>query len=101
MLSPTFTLISVAKPWIVGSPSALISHSVRGFPGLQFSETILFGGAVHGLTPGLVAGAPRACAAGWAVMRRKPITTGVAVNETDRIVIFIRSSVRLVEILLS
>jgi hypothetical protein len=34
-------------------------------------------------------------------MRRKPITTGVAVEETDRIVIFIRSSVRLVEILLS
>jgi hypothetical protein len=68
---------------------------------LQFSATILFGGAVHGFTPGLVACAAGACAVGFAVMRRKPITTGVAVKETDRIVIFIRSSVRLVEILLS
>src|SRR5918994_5358195 len=47
-VSPWFTLMSVANPWIEGSPLPLTSHSVESFPGLQFSATILLAGAAHG-----------------------------------------------------
>src|SRR3989442_6780618 len=40
--------MSVANPWMLGSPQLLMSHSVAGLPGLQFSVTILFAGAAHG-----------------------------------------------------
>ena len=47
---PTFTLISVVKPWIVVSPIAeSISHVLRGVPGRQFSASIEFAGDVHEL----------------------------------------------------
>src|SRR4051812_27504747 len=69
-VSPTFTLISVANPWMSGSPELWMSHSVDGFPGLQFSATILLAGDAHGscraagaLEPPLV----RVCAATMAV----------------------------------
>ena len=38
------TLMSVANPWMRGSPDPLMSHSVDGFPGLQFSATTLLAG---------------------------------------------------------
>src|SRR5882672_3629287 len=45
---PRSTLMSVANPWMLGSPQLLMSHSVAGLPGLQFSAMILFAGAAHG-----------------------------------------------------
>src|ERR1700757_4602409 len=39
---PTFTLIDVAKPWIVESPAPLICQSVGASPGSWFSQTIGF-----------------------------------------------------------
>src|SRR5688572_20137946 len=48
IVSPRFTLMSVANPWMLGSPSPLMSHLVDGLPGLQFSATISLAGAAHG-----------------------------------------------------
>src|SRR5579875_1174894 len=42
---PMFTLMSVAKPWMVGSPTPVTSQTLSGVPGLEFSQTI-------GLLPG-------------------------------------------------
>src|SRR5262245_7026088 len=48
---PRFTLMSVAKPWIVGSPLSRVgmSHSVFGDPGRQFSRSMSLAGAAHEL----------------------------------------------------
>ena len=47
---PTFTLIDVAKPWIVGSPAPLTCQSLGGSPGKVFSQAItLTTGGPHGL----------------------------------------------------
>ena len=48
-VSPWSTLISVANPWIDGSPTPVMSHSEAGLPGKQFSATIAFGALVHAL----------------------------------------------------
>jgi hypothetical protein len=57
--------MSVENPWIVGSPLPLMSHSVDGFPGLQFSAMIVFRGAAHGSAGAAVGAAePRVCASG-------------------------------------
>src|SRR6267143_1187576 len=40
--------MSVAKPWMLASPAPMMSHSVEGFPGRQFSATIAFAGERHG-----------------------------------------------------
>ena len=40
--SPRPTLMSVAKPWMLGSPAPATSHSLAGFPGSAFSATIAF-----------------------------------------------------------
>ena len=49
-LSPTFTLIAVAKPWIVESPIPLTCQSLGGSPGSVFSHAItLVTGGPHGL----------------------------------------------------
>jgi hypothetical protein len=53
---PRFTLMSVAKPWIVASPAPLMSHSEDGLPARQFSATIAFGGEVQGLGVEVVVG---------------------------------------------
>src|SRR6185436_13216914 len=37
---PRLTLMSVAKPWIDGSPAPLMSHSLAGFPGFEFSQAM-------------------------------------------------------------
>ena len=42
---PWSTLMSVAKPWIDGSPAPETSHSDCGVPGSEFSETISLGSA--------------------------------------------------------
>src|ERR1700722_12108081 len=47
IVCPTFTLISVANPWMVGSPAPLTSHWLGGFPGRQFSASIGFAGALQ------------------------------------------------------
>src|SRR5438046_1137526 len=39
---PLFTLMSVANPWMLGSPAPLTSHSLAGLPGLEFSHAIGF-----------------------------------------------------------
>src|SRR5258708_440886 len=46
---PTLTLISVANPWIVGSPElpGEMSHWLEGLPGRQFSASIGFAGALQ------------------------------------------------------
>src|SRR4029450_12989772 len=49
--SPMLTLMSVANPWMRGSPEPLMSHSVDGFPGLQFSATTLLAGFVQAPAP--------------------------------------------------
>src|SRR4029453_11675730 len=47
-VSPLLTLMSVANPWMLGSPMLLTSHSSGGLPGLQFSATISLAGETHG-----------------------------------------------------
>src|SRR5215469_1767563 len=48
-LCPTFTLIDVAKPWIVGSPAPFTCQSLGGSPGKVFSQAItLTTGGPHG-----------------------------------------------------
>src|SRR4029453_14299485 len=34
--------MSVAKPWMLGSPAPFTSHSLAGLPGSRFSATIRF-----------------------------------------------------------
>src|SRR5260370_27120595 len=47
-VSPTFTLIDVAKPWIVWSPAPLTCQSLGGSPGKVFSQAItLITGGPH------------------------------------------------------
>src|SRR5262252_6374992 len=46
---PAFTLIDVAKPWIVESPAPLTCQSLGGSPGCVFSQAItLVTGGPHG-----------------------------------------------------
>src|SRR5215467_629397 len=46
---PAFTLIDVAKPWIVESPAPLTCQSLGGSPGNVFSHAItLVTGGPHG-----------------------------------------------------
>ena len=48
-VSPAFTLIDVAKPWIVESPAPLTCQSLGGSPGSVFSQAItLVTGGPHG-----------------------------------------------------
>ncbi len=47
-VSPTFTLMSVANPWIDGSPDPEMSHTDSGVPGLEFSHAITLTGGVQG-----------------------------------------------------
>ena len=48
-VSPAFTLIDVAKPWIVESPAPLTCQSLGGSPGNEFSQAItLVTGGPHG-----------------------------------------------------
>ena len=51
---PRFTLMSVAKPWMLGSPAPVMSHSLAGLPGWQFSATIGLAGALHGFAAAVV-----------------------------------------------
>ncbi len=50
-VSPRLTLMSVAKPWMLESPAPVMSHSLAGLPGRQFSATIAFAGAAHAFVP--------------------------------------------------
>jgi hypothetical protein len=56
MVCPTFTLIDVAKPWIVESPAPFGCQSLGGSPGKVFSQAITL---VTGGPQGLAAAAGR------------------------------------------
>src|SRR6185436_9588649 len=47
-VSPTLTLICVAKPWIDALPAPDTSHVPLGVPGLLFSHAIGFTSGAHG-----------------------------------------------------
>src|SRR6266516_2129218 len=50
-VSPMFTLIWVANPWIPEVPEPEMSHSLAGLPGLLFSQATAFvTGGAHGST---------------------------------------------------
>src|SRR5215210_4642680 len=62
-VSPLLTEMSLAKPWMPGSPSPTMSHSVLGLPGLEFSQAIsLVTGGSHGAAEATGAAAPSAIA---------------------------------------
>src|ERR1700732_2944198 len=44
-LCPALTLMSVEKPWMVGSPEPSTVHTDESVPGKQFSASIGFAGA--------------------------------------------------------
>jgi hypothetical protein len=44
-VSPRFTLISVANPWMLASPDPTMSHSPDGFPGFEFSHAMALAAA--------------------------------------------------------
>ena len=46
-VSPRWTLISVANPWMLESPAPVISHSDAGLPGRDSLHTTAFAGDVH------------------------------------------------------
>src|SRR3954451_21266183 len=46
-ISPRFTVIWVAKPWIAAVPDPLTSHWLEGFPGFVFSHAT-DAGTAHG-----------------------------------------------------
>src|SRR4051812_47370060 len=86
--SPTFTLICVAKPWIVGSPAPSTSHVDCGVPDKQFSATTEFAGDAHGpvAAPATWGAAARPneahrTAATAAILRRLPPAGGPAPNQ--------------------
>src|SRR5258708_39599350 len=70
-VSPTFTLIDVAKPWIVESPARPTCQSLGGSPGSVFSQAItLTTGGPHGL----------AAAAGRALTRESKVRSTASIK---------------------
>src|SRR5436190_21149355 len=55
---PTFTLMSVAKPWIVASPAPVTSHTVSGVPVWLFSHATALISGLHGSVAALAGCAP-------------------------------------------
>src|SRR2546430_2624514 len=47
-VSPTLTLICVAKPWRLGSPAPVTLQAELGLPALLFSQAIGFTSGEHG-----------------------------------------------------
>jgi hypothetical protein len=45
MISPRFTLMSVANPWMLLLPAPEMSHWLAGFPGFEFSHTMALAAA--------------------------------------------------------
>ena len=68
---PTFTLIDVAKPWIVESPAPLTCQSLAGSPGSVFSQAIT-----------LTTGGPQgpAAAAGRVLTRENKLTSTASIR---------------------
>ena len=74
-VSPTFTLIDVAKPWIVESPAPLTCQSLGGSPGNVFSQAItLVTGGPHG----------SAAAAGRALTRESMLKSTASIRPMTR-----------------
>src|SRR5580692_62812 len=76
-VSPTLTLIEVAKPWIDSSPMPLICHWFGGTPGFEFSQTI---GLVTGTAHGPVSAAAASGAPPPAVVKKRNATARVTTN---------------------
>src|ERR1700742_4036727 len=76
-VSPGFTLIAVAKPWMLSSPIPSISQFAAGSPSFEFSQTIGFWiGSAQGPASAATAGAaPRPA---W--IQRRNATTSAATN---------------------
>src|SRR4249919_1440307 len=73
---PAFTLIDVAKPWIVESPAPLTCQSLGGSPGSVFSQAItLVTGGPHG---------PAALAGGALTRETRPRSTASIKLTTKR-----------------
>ena len=66
---PMFTLIDVAKPWIVESPAPSTCQSVGGSPGKEFSQAITLD---TGGPQGPAAAAGRTLTRGQAQEHRQP-----------------------------
>src|SRR4051794_19977974 len=77
-VSPRFTLIWVAKPWIAAVPDPLTSHWLEGFPGFVFSHATDVGTA-HGS----VAATARATTTGVSSAASSPATTSIALNRRE------------------
>src|SRR4051812_34569104 len=74
-VSPTSTLICVAKPWIEALPAPVIPHSLSGLPALVFSHaTALTTGASQA-----------AAAAGAAVTAASPVAARSVARRTSQI----------------
>ena len=68
-VSPTLTLIEVAKPWIVASPAPLTCQALGAVPGREFSHAItLVTGGPHG---------PAALADGALIVDTRPNSTAM------------------------
>ncbi len=75
MVCPGFTLMAVAKPWMVESPAPLTCQSLAGSPGCVFSQAItLTTGGPHG----------PAAAAGLALMRRSEPSSATSATLVTR-----------------
>jgi hypothetical protein len=44
-VSPRFTLMLVANPWMLAEPAPATSHSPDGFPGFEFSHAMALAAA--------------------------------------------------------
>ena len=74
---PAFTLIDVAKPWIVESPAPLTCQSLGGSPGCVFSQAITL--VPHGVEVGVGVTLGVGVAVGLAVGLGLGVTLGVSV----------------------
>src|SRR5215471_6063199 len=75
-VSPTFTLIAVANPWMVESPAPLTSHCDDCVPVIWFSQTIGFGPhcAVRRVNANPITASTVAAASAAAKMREQSTT---------------------------
>src|SRR5437899_1869879 len=79
-VSPAFTLIAVAKPWIVESPAPATSQSLSGSPVRVFSQAITL---TTGGPQGLPAARPRLAGSTAAMTATTPITATRAHQARD------------------
>src|SRR5882672_742884 len=84
---PRLTLIEVAKPWIVGSPTPATCQSEGGSPGFVFSQaTLLVTGAVQGSAAeaGPLACSTRIAAAATTISGTATVSGGRSARRSNR-----------------